>query len=228
MDGEPQAVCVTVDTEGEWRTCRDQNFSGLSEHIAARTADDAFPSATSVTSIGSTARTISCEPAGMVRRNAALSNGRGLPGARGTPRQQHDNGEGQYFAIVHSNKRSTTVAIAGDCRHNRRRMKILMAASEAHPYAKTGGLADVVGALPFSLKARGEEVAVALPLYPSATPYTRTAERVYDRLLVSMGDTVWECAVKRIIDRDVSFYFIDCPELYDRSSLRRRGQRLPR
>ena len=94
-----------------------------------------------------------------------------------------------------------------------------MAASEAHPYAKTGGLADVVGALPFSLKARGEEVAVALPLYPGATPYTRTAERVYDRMPVSMGDTVWECAVKRIIDRDVSFYFIDCPELYDRPSL---------
>ena len=94
-----------------------------------------------------------------------------------------------------------------------------MAASEAYPYAKTGGLADVVGALPFSLKARGEEVAVAVPLYPSATPYTRTAERVYDRMLVSMGDTIWECAVKRIIDRDVSFYFIDCPDLYDRPAL---------
>jgi starch synthase len=98
-------------------------------------------------------------------------------------------------------------------------MKILMAASEAHPYAKTGGLADVVGALPFSLKARGEDVAVALPLYPSALPYTKTADRVYDRMLISMGGTVWECEIKRIVDRDVSFYFVDCPALYDRPAL---------
>ena len=44
-------------------------------------------------------------------------------------------------------------------------MKILMVASEATPYAKTGGLADVIGALPHALAARGEEVAVVLPLY---------------------------------------------------------------
>ena len=100
-----------------------------------------------------------------------------------------------------------------------KKMKILMAASEAHPYAKTGGLADVVGALPFSLAARGEQVAVALPLYPSAVPYTRTADRVYDRMLVSMGDTAWQCEIKRIVDRDVTFFFVDCPELYDRPAL---------
>ncbi|MAB87911.1 MAG: glycogen synthase [Planctomycetes bacterium] len=45
-------------------------------------------------------------------------------------------------------------------------MKVLLAASEVHPFAKTGGLADVAGALPRALHALGIEVAVCLPLYP--------------------------------------------------------------
>ena len=44
-------------------------------------------------------------------------------------------------------------------------MKILMVASEAAPFAKTGGLADVVGSLPAALKSLGHEVAVLLPRY---------------------------------------------------------------
>ena len=44
-------------------------------------------------------------------------------------------------------------------------MNILMVASEATPFAKTGGLADVLGALPVALAERGEQVAVVLPAY---------------------------------------------------------------
>ena len=44
-------------------------------------------------------------------------------------------------------------------------MKILYAASEAVPFCKTGGLADVAGSLPAALAAQGAEVAVVLPLY---------------------------------------------------------------
>ena len=44
-------------------------------------------------------------------------------------------------------------------------MNILMVASEATPFAKTGGLADVLGALPAALAERGEQVAVVLPAY---------------------------------------------------------------
>lgn len=44
-------------------------------------------------------------------------------------------------------------------------MKILFAASEAAPFAKVGGLADVVGSLPAALQARGAETAVILPKY---------------------------------------------------------------
>ncbi|HOE27920.1 MAG TPA: glycogen synthase GlgA [bacterium] len=45
------------------------------------------------------------------------------------------------------------------------KLKILMASSEAVPYAKTGGLADVAGALPRALRARGHDVRLVLPYY---------------------------------------------------------------
>ena len=44
-------------------------------------------------------------------------------------------------------------------------MKILFAASECVPFVKTGGLADVVGALPKQIRKSGEDVRVILPLY---------------------------------------------------------------
>ena len=47
-------------------------------------------------------------------------------------------------------------------------MKILFAASEAVPFAKTGGLADVAGSLPQALAQAGNEVCVVMPLYAKA------------------------------------------------------------
>ena len=44
-------------------------------------------------------------------------------------------------------------------------LKVLFVASECAPFAKTGGLADVVGALPKALRALGIDVRVVMPLY---------------------------------------------------------------
>ena len=44
-------------------------------------------------------------------------------------------------------------------------MKILLATSELHPYSKTGGLADMVGALAKALGRAGHQVGVVTPLY---------------------------------------------------------------
>ena len=55
-------------------------------------------------------------------------------------------------------------------------MKVLYAASEAVPFCKTGGLADVAGSLPPALAAQGVETAVILPLY------RRVKERFADQL----------------------------------------------
>ena len=50
-------------------------------------------------------------------------------------------------------------------------MHIVFAASECVPFAKTGGLADVVGALPPELVKLGHQVTVYLPLYKSVRPF---------------------------------------------------------
>ena len=44
-------------------------------------------------------------------------------------------------------------------------MKILFVASEAAPYVKTGGLGDVIGALPRALAARGHDILAVIPRY---------------------------------------------------------------
>ena len=44
-------------------------------------------------------------------------------------------------------------------------MKILLASSEVHPYSKTGGLADMVGALGKALARAGHEARIVTPLY---------------------------------------------------------------
>jgi len=91
-----------------------------------------------------------------------------------------------------------------------------MAASEAAPYAKTGGLADVLGALPAALAALGHDVAVVLPRYQFIP--LRETRRVYDDLPVSLGSTVYHTALHQI-DGKVSYFFVDCPPLYDRPGL---------
>ena len=63
-----------------------------------------------------------------------------------------------------------------------------MVSSEAAPFAKTGGLADVVGALPAALRAFGDDVAVVIPRY-GAIDLT-SARRVYDHLPVHLGPAV--------------------------------------
>ncbi len=60
-------------------------------------------------------------------------------------------------------------------------MRVLFCASEAHPFVKTGGLADVAGALPVALEAQGIEVSIVMPKYktvhsPRSTVHGRDVE----------------------------------------------------
>jgi starch synthase len=75
------------------------------------------------------------------------------------------------------------------------RLKILFAVSECVPFAKTGGLGDVAGALPIALAARGHDVRVVIPRYRTATAYP--AEKLVAPLGVPLGygeawAAVWE------------------------------------
>lgn len=95
-------------------------------------------------------------------------------------------------------------------------MRILFVASEATPFAKTGGLADVVGSLPRALRSLGFEVAVLMPRYRRID--LSRARRVWDWLPVQLGAQRYDTAVY-LIEDEIPYYFLDCPQLYDRPEL---------
>jgi starch synthase len=98
-------------------------------------------------------------------------------------------------------------------------MKILMVASEATPFAKTGGLADVIGALPAALVKLGDDVAVVMPLYKQALDRAKRAERVYDNMHIVAGPHSCTVGVRRVVEQGVQFYFIEESSLYEREEL---------
>ena len=95
-------------------------------------------------------------------------------------------------------------------------MKILFVASEGLPFSKTGGLADVIEALPRALAGLGHEVAVLLPRYRN-TPAVAVA---VPSLTIAQGEGL---RFPAIIDggtlQEVRYYFVDDPEYFDREQL---------
>lgn len=96
-------------------------------------------------------------------------------------------------------------------------MKILMVGSEAVPFVKTGGLADVLGALPAALARIGEDVAVVLPKYRATE--APGAERVWIRMGLSVGPHHFNVAIDQVVRQGVRYFFVDCPTLYDRPEI---------
>jgi starch synthase len=96
-------------------------------------------------------------------------------------------------------------------------MNILMVASEATPFAKTGGLADVLGALPAALAERGEQVAVVLPGYRE-NRYPRLTRDAYRNLWIPIGPG-YTVDIQQLTERGVAYYFVQCPALYDRDGI---------
>ena len=98
-------------------------------------------------------------------------------------------------------------------------MKILYAASEAVPFCKTGGLADVAGSLPAALAAQGAEVAVVLPLYQ------KVKEKFGDQLYFECYDYVdlaWRhsyCGLFSMERDGVTWYFLDNEQYFRRPEL---------
>ena len=93
-------------------------------------------------------------------------------------------------------------------------MRVLLAAAEIYPFAKTGGLADVCAALPKALSALGADVRLLLPAYESALDSVRVT-----RVLADL-DTVLGVAPVRLLqgigDSGRTVWLLDCPPLYRR------------
>jgi starch synthase len=97
-------------------------------------------------------------------------------------------------------------------------MNIAFVASECVPYSKTGGLADVVGALPRALAALGHQVSVYLPRYRQ-TKLT-DPETVVRSITVPFDDKYRFCSVvTQGASGGVRFYFVDYPDYFDREAL---------
>ena len=98
-------------------------------------------------------------------------------------------------------------------------MKVLFVASEAAPFIKTGGLADVMGALPKALQTLGVEPALVIPNYEGVgEAYKNAMETVYEGSM----DLSWRnqyLGVKKLVQDGIPVYFIDNEYYFKRDKL---------
>jgi starch synthase len=98
-------------------------------------------------------------------------------------------------------------------------LRVLHVASEAAPFAQSGGLADVLGGLPAALASRGLDVAVLLPLYRGVDAKLAAAGATLDighAFAIALGPHIFHGALRKARFRNVTFGFVDVPALYDR------------
>ena len=94
---------------------------------------------------------------------------------------------------------------------------ILFVASEAVPYAKSGGLADVSGALSKTLAERGHRVIVVMPYYASISSDYIKSEKDAFSMNLWMGNTEEWCLVyPQKINENLEYYFIDYKKYFFR------------
>ena len=98
-------------------------------------------------------------------------------------------------------------------------MKILYVASEALPYISTGGLADVVGALPKAVKNALDEksdIRVVIPLYPSIRDKFAEQLELVCEMNVKLSWRNQYCGIWKTVNNGITFYFIDNLYYFDR------------
>ena len=93
--------------------------------------------------------------------------------------------------------------------------RILLAASEAHPLIKTGGLADVAGSLPVALRALGHDARLIIPAYPKAV------KRIWElRTLceLKVKGSRWPVRILggRLPESELPAYLVEAPEHFCR------------
>ena len=102
-----------------------------------------------------------------------------------------------------------------------KKLSVLIIGSEALPFAKTGGLADVLGALPPALARLGCDVTLALPKYRGIS-----AGRESERFAMTLGGYTADVGfVEAPLADGARALLVDCPDLYDREGLYGIGNR---
>ena len=101
-----------------------------------------------------------------------------------------------------------------------RKHNILFVTSESVPYAKSGGLADVTGALSKTLAKKGHKVIVVMPYYASISPELIRSDEAPFSMNVWMGDKEEWCLVHpKKINENLEYYFIDYQNYFFREGM---------
>lgn len=98
-------------------------------------------------------------------------------------------------------------------------MKLLFIAAEGAPFAKTGGLGDVIGALPKSLAKNGNEIAVILPYYDLIDQQFGNYVKDLFYFYTNVGWRHQYVGIKEMIKDNVTFYFIDNRDYFFRGHI---------
>src|SRR5213596_1835002 len=99
-------------------------------------------------------------------------------------------------------------------------LKVLMLAAEIVPFAKVGGLADVVGALPKALQALGHDVRLAMPRYGQVDPERFHLQAVLDAVPVDMGSFQVQVGVRQSTIGDaIPVYMVDASRYFERENI---------
>ncbi len=101
----------------------------------------------------------------------------------------------------------------------RPRMNVLFVAAEAAPLIKTGGLADVAGALPAALRAAGHDVRLVIPYYRQLRERGVNVEGPIAASFLPVGERAEELRVWRAVDATVPTYLLDIPAAFERDSV---------
>ncbi|MBR7038621.1 MAG: glycogen/starch synthase, partial [Oscillospiraceae bacterium] len=98
-------------------------------------------------------------------------------------------------------------------------MNILFAASEAVPFAASGGLADVIGSLPAAIREKGHDCRVVIPLYKTMRPELRAQLTFLTNITVDVSWRKQYCGIFTAIWCGVTYYFIDNEYYFGREGL---------
>jgi starch synthase len=99
-------------------------------------------------------------------------------------------------------------------------LRVLFVTPEAVPFAKTGGLADVAGALPKSLRGLGCEIKLIMPYYRMVKDSGLPHQYLGDEIEVSLGTEKLKAEIYQgRLNQDIPVYFIGREEFFDRSHL---------
>lgn len=112
--------------------------------------------------------------------------------------------------------------LRGDASRNRGQvLRIVLITTEAVPFAKTGGLADVCGALPIRLARRGHQCTVIMPAFRQIHSAGLPIQTTDISFAVPIGDHVigGRLLVSKLPESDVTVYFLDQPQYFNRPSL---------